>query len=402
MKRDHLACRARSWRCAAGRRARLQRAAQAESDPIGLMLSYTGSLAANSINSERALLMAIEAANAAGGVDGRPVRVLARDTRSDPRKVLAPAKELIDAGAAVLIGPDYTDLVTQLRRSSGPDLILPSFATASDVEWKPPSWFVMGAGLARVACELVNQYRADGSPETPSDRRPQRLQQLALLRALQTYGSSSRWSGDQTRPPPRRPWCPSPVWSAEAYLLAASPDTAPSLVYALTALGALEDPTRWFLSPTLAHARLSRVHPQGGAQGRARRLPPARSRARASSAGLQPALAGRAPRRRLPLLRRRRHRRARPRNAPWPRRATSPGIRPVPAHRGRHPPGGTPVHGTRSARAWSLLRRRGNRYFGLTGQLAFDNAGQTQTASTKWWTITDEGFVDVTRTSTCR
>ena len=52
------------------------------------MLSYTGYLAANSINSERALLMAIEAANAAGGIDQRRVEVLARDTRSDPRKVI--------------------------------------------------------------------------------------------------------------------------------------------------------------------------------------------------------------------------------------------------------------------------------------------------------------------------
>ena len=56
-------------------------------DPIsiGLMLSYTGYLAANSVNSERALLMAIETANAAGGVAGRPVALLARDTRSDVR-----------------------------------------------------------------------------------------------------------------------------------------------------------------------------------------------------------------------------------------------------------------------------------------------------------------------------
>ena len=41
-------------------------------------------------------------------------------------------------------------------------------------------------------------------------------------------------------------------------------------------------------------------------------------------------------------------------------------------------------------------------YFGLTGQLAFDNAGQTQTASTKWWTITDEGFVDLPHTNMCQ
>src|SRR5205814_9227432 len=58
--------------------------APAEADhpiPIGLLLSYSGPLAANSVNSERAVLMAVEAVNAAGGVTGRPLSVLPRDTR---------------------------------------------------------------------------------------------------------------------------------------------------------------------------------------------------------------------------------------------------------------------------------------------------------------------------------
>ena len=41
-------------------------------------------------------------------------------------------------------------------------VILPSNNTSSDVEWRGPSWFVMGAGNSRVACELVAQLRADG------------------------------------------------------------------------------------------------------------------------------------------------------------------------------------------------------------------------------------------------
>jgi hypothetical protein len=35
--------------------------------PIGLLLSYSGYLAANSVNSERAVIMAIDAANVGGG-----------------------------------------------------------------------------------------------------------------------------------------------------------------------------------------------------------------------------------------------------------------------------------------------------------------------------------------------
>src|SRR6185436_7406667 len=55
-------------------------------DPIkiGLLLSYSGPLAANSVNAERALLMAIDAANAAGGVGGRAIQLVARDTGTSP------------------------------------------------------------------------------------------------------------------------------------------------------------------------------------------------------------------------------------------------------------------------------------------------------------------------------
>src|SRR3954465_9066789 len=105
--------------------------------PVGLLLSFSGYNAANSINSERALIMALEAANAAGGIEGRKLRVMAKDTRSRPGATVAePASELFQAGAAILIGPDTIDLVTQLRpflTEEQRTILLPSFGTASDV-----------------------------------------------------------------------------------------------------------------------------------------------------------------------------------------------------------------------------------------------------------------------------
>src|SRR3954447_23202615 len=112
---------------------------------VGLLLSYSGNLAANSINSERGLSMAIEAANRAGGISGRPVAVLARDSGSDPSKVTPPARQLVEAGAAILIGPDTPDLAVELKALLAErTLIMPSFATSSNFA-KPHSWFVMGA-----------------------------------------------------------------------------------------------------------------------------------------------------------------------------------------------------------------------------------------------------------------
>src|SRR4051794_40282476 len=78
---------------------------------FGLLLSYTGYLAANSINSERAVRMAVEAARQRpDAFGGRSLRILSRDSRSDVREVVGRARELLDGGAAVILGPDTIDL----------------------------------------------------------------------------------------------------------------------------------------------------------------------------------------------------------------------------------------------------------------------------------------------------
>jgi branched-chain amino acid transport system substrate-binding protein len=368
------------------------------------MLSYTGSLAANSINSERALLMAIEKANDAGGVNDRRIRVMARDTRSNPSKATAPLQELIDAGMAVLIGPDYTDLVTQLRPLiEYRTVLLPSYATASDVEWKPPSWFVMGPSLERVGCELVGQYESGG-----------------LHRAIQvvdqgSYNSSLAFelvnkfsiykhvlSFDQASTVTTVNNLKRALVDYDAYVLATSPETASSLVYALAAAGALTEPTRWFLSPTLHTPAFLDSIPKGALNG-----------ARGVSAGT---VAG-AGDFRAEFL-------AQWNDAPLDDAypfydagaiavlAIQRALRDeqvIPTDRGmaKHliavtRAGGVSIKWNEIGKGLELLRQGQEiEYFGLTGQLQFDEAGQTQTVSTKWWTIGDEGFIDVAHTSTC-
>ena len=187
-------------------------------------------------------------------------------------------------------------------------------------------------------------------------------------------------------------------------MLAASPDTASSLVYALSAIGALEDPTHWVLSPTLHTPAFLDSIPKGALTGPAA-SPPARWPAPATSAR-HSATAGRTPRSttRIPSTT--------PAPSPcWPSSAPCARSRPSP-----------PEHGPVQSTSWRSPRRRRLRssgtssagassccaraqeiaYFGLTGQLAFDNAGQTQTASTKWWGITDEGFMDLPHMNTCQ
>jgi ABC-type branched-subunit amino acid transport system substrate-binding protein len=378
-----------------------------EDDPIklGLLLSYTGSLAANSINSERALLMAVDAANQAGGIDGRRVGVMARDTRSDPRLVDQPTRELLEANTAALIGPDSTLLISQLRELLDQHtLLLPSYATASDVEFKPGSWFVMGAGLVRVACELVTQYRTAGRQTAlqivnPSGYTSSLSWELSNHYALpKVVVSSEDASTAETVRPLQRA-----LANADAYLLAAPPETASALVYALAAVGALDDPSRWFLSPTLHTPAFLDSIPKGILTG-----------ARGVSSGT---VAGAADFRMRFTARWQDD----PLDDAYPfydagaiavlaiQRALR-DEHAIPAGTGlsRHliaitRAGGAPVQWNEIGRGLELLRQGQEiEYFGLTGQLQFDEQGQAQTASTKWWTITDQGFQDIPHGSDCR
>ncbi len=369
---------------------------------IGLLLSYTGFLAANSTNSEHALLMAVDAANLAGGVGGRRIEVLARDTRSDPASVARPARELIDAGAAIFIGPDTTDLATQLRTIlQDRTMILPSYATASDVEFKPLSWFVMGPGLARVACELHAQLQADG-----------RTAPLVIVNATGYNSSLSFQLSNQYGIPnyvlpnePSTTGTVAPITSmgADAYLLAAFPPAASSLVFAMTGLGALEDPSRWYLSPTLHTPAFLESIPQGVLAG---------------AKGVSPGtIAGAADFRAAYAEQWQDY----PLDDAYPfydagaitvlalqRAMVKEGAIPGGTGLDRHviavtTPGGLAVQWHEVARGLQALADGQEvEYVGLSGQIQFDPSGQAQVARTKWWTIAPGGFDDIARTSECQ
>jgi ABC-type branched-subunit amino acid transport system substrate-binding protein len=362
---------------------------------IGVLLSYTGYLSANSINSERAMLMAIEAANAAGGVGGRRVRILARDTGSDPGQVMVRSRELLDAGVALVIGPDTDDLAIAARGAlQDRTIILPSFATSSDVLFKAHSWFVIGAPIGRMACELAAQLRADGR------------QNPMLILNPTGYNASLAWTLTNRYGLPRfvLPASEEPSAAtvafitssqADAFVLAAFPSSAVSLVYALLANGGLSDPTRWYLSPTLhspvfldAVPRAMLAGTRGVSQGT---IPEgvdfqARFAARWSDSALDDAYpfydAGA-----LAVLGLQRA---------LSREGAIPGGTGLSKHliAVTHA-GGTPIRWNELDRGLERLRQGEEiTYLGLSGQLEFDTLGQTPGASASWWTIGRDGFAD--------
>jgi ABC-type branched-subunit amino acid transport system substrate-binding protein len=374
--------------------------------PVGLLLSYTGYLAASSINSERALWMAIENINAAGGVGQRPLHITARDTRSDPDKVRGPTQELLDAGVVVVIGPDTTDLATHVQSLlMERTVLLPSSNTSSDIEWRPRgNWFVMGAGTARLGCELVAQLKADGRSNPLVLVNPTGQNNALAWDLGNTYGfpklvlPSDLTGGRETIGNITRS-----LVGHDAYLLAAFPSDASPLIYALTALGQMPDPSRWYLSPTLHNPAFLEALPKGGMTG-------ARGVANGTVSGAADFRAAFHQRwQDVPL------------DDAYPfydagavvglalaRAWKQEGL--VPDKKGLAPhilavtqAGGTPVAWNDLQRGLALVRDGVEvEYFGLSGAIQFDFTGQSRTTTTRWWTIDEEGFSDIAHTSVCK
>jgi ABC-type branched-subunit amino acid transport system substrate-binding protein len=191
--------------------------------------------------------------------------------------------------------------------------------------------------------------------------------------------------------------------TADAYLLAAFPTSASSLVYALTASGSLNEPARWYLSPTLhtpafldsipkgllkgAHG-VSAGNSIGGADFRARfnqlwQDVPLDDAYPFYDAGAISALA-------------------------LERAFTRQGTIPAGGGLGEHilavtKGGGTPIRWNELDMGLQLLRAGQEiEYVGISGSTQFDSSGQTPSASTNWWTIGDDGFTEVPRPNECQ
>jgi ABC-type branched-subunit amino acid transport system substrate-binding protein len=359
---------------------------------VGVFLSYTGYLSAHSINSERALIMAVEAANAAGGVSGHRLRIVTRDAASDPRKATMLTRELVDAGVALVIGPDTTELAFAARASLvDRTVILPSFTT-SDVLLKPPSWFVVAPPIGRIACNLVSQLRADrrSSPLLILDASGYNS---SLATALANNYGLPRYVLPTDTVPDLATVAPLVSSSADSFVLAAVPSSAIPLVFALLAHGALPYPTAWYLSPTLHSPVFLDVLPKGalaGAQGVSQGTTAdgddfrARFVARWDDRPLDDAYsffdAGA-----LAVLSLQRAL-ARERSIPGGTGLSKHII--AVSHAG-----GVPVRWNELDRGIERLQNGEEiTYQGLSGRLEFDTLGQSAGAAVSWWTIGPEGF----------
>lgn len=82
---------------------------------VGALLPFTGDIAASGTNLERAIRMAVEQVDDAGGLAGRPLALRAIDTHSELKRGLRAADTLLeDPRVLALVGPENEDLAGQL------------------------------------------------------------------------------------------------------------------------------------------------------------------------------------------------------------------------------------------------------------------------------------------------
>src|SRR3982074_1488369 len=73
---------------------------------IGYLPALTGPSSSTGIGINRGVQLAVQEINAAGGIDGRPIELIVRDTQSEPTKAVNGAAELIHAHkVSAVLGP---------------------------------------------------------------------------------------------------------------------------------------------------------------------------------------------------------------------------------------------------------------------------------------------------------
>jgi neutral amino acid transport system substrate-binding protein len=138
---------------------------------IGALLPFTGKEAAIGRNLEQALLLAVDDVNRAGGVGGRSLRVISRDSNSGSRRGLEELLQLLyGEEVAYLIGPEENELANEIVPDvKGLDVlnILPGYA-APPIEQTGSrgAWLRLAPSPGKVGCAMAKQAVRDGVQTT--------------------------------------------------------------------------------------------------------------------------------------------------------------------------------------------------------------------------------------------
>jgi ABC-type branched-subunit amino acid transport system substrate-binding protein len=233
-------------------------AASGDTVTVGLLLPFTGPTSATTRNFERAALYAADRVNAGGGIHGRRLRIVSRDTHDDVERSRQSTDELIAEGAVVVVGPESAGIAQAIAPALAEHQVaflspLVGAADESSLDCTNP-WFrlapsarSLGEALAKLAWaqnlrSAAVLHSADAYDVALSAAVEARFAalggQITLRLELdpnaQSYAAIARQTIDA---------------GVESIFLAAAPRTGALAVNELEALS--PRPLGWFLSPLL-------------------------------------------------------------------------------------------------------------------------------------------------------
>ncbi len=225
---------------------------------IGLLLPYSGTGSGTSANFERAAIYATSRVNAAGGVHGKRLRIVAGDTHSNMARSVESAQRLISEGVVVVLGTESSDIATALEPTffqSGVTLLSPLVGIADDAlvsctdRWfrLAPSARTLGEALAKhlstqAVPSVVILTEVDAYSKAFSDAVDSRFASLGGTVALRVEIDASAQSYNQV--------LQQVVASGtDTIVLATSPRTGALIVNEFFVT--MPTPPRWYLSPLL-------------------------------------------------------------------------------------------------------------------------------------------------------
>jgi branched-chain amino acid transport system substrate-binding protein len=152
---------------------------------LGVLAPKSGELAEWGRQMERSSLFAADEINRAGGIDGRKIELIIRDTAADPEQAVKAARELLDAGVVAFIGPatsaESVAVVEQVSREAhiptiSPGASSPQLTTLDDGD----TFFRTAASDAFQGKVLARRIHDDGHAK------------LAIIYRDDAYGAGLR------------------------------------------------------------------------------------------------------------------------------------------------------------------------------------------------------------------
>lgn len=225
---------------------------------VGVLLPYTGNQAAIGSSLERAVIMAVETVNQAGGVGGKPVRLVYADTHSDPQRARQSLERLLDQDVVAVVGPDSVDVAEAiLPRLLEEQVVLLSPFLADAVETQQLGtypWFRLAPSARALGEAIARKMSRDGHVQAAfaysQNRYGEELFAATSNRFVQLGGMVSTSQGLDATQGSYSNQVRALNVDADAMVLLADPLPAALLVNEL-AVYITNPPWSWYLSPNL-------------------------------------------------------------------------------------------------------------------------------------------------------